>query len=220
MKRKALIMALLFAVVKMEAMADMPRPTYLYHALPYPEWLASKAGMPNGIVLGVLIALGFIILHYIRVRRKSDITFLLFMRKYWASNLTICLLCLLGCLVRYEVVPEVQEVMAMMGGRVDVSVKPGPNESYFQYRERTRRLDNDLCLKCGMKLEHWHDMGSHTGCPKCDDLYRTCKECGKEFNYFFRNAHAVAMRVNGESIAEDPSELCDACIENLDTSGT
>jgi len=205
MKRIALITALLFTVVKMVAMADVPRPTYHYHALPYPEWLATKVGLPNGIVLGVLISLAFIILNYIRVRRKSDCTFLLFMRKHWASNLTICLLCLVGCIVRYVVAPGVQQGMAMMGGRVDISVEPGPNESYFQYRERTRRLENDLCLTCGMKLEHWYDMGRHSGCPKCDKLYGTCKECGNEFKRFNRGWHEYEG-------TKDPNELCDACI--------
>ena len=80
------------------------------------------------------------------------------------------------------------------------------------------------CGSCGTNLGR----GVFSGiCPRCSNHIRVCKECGKEFNYFFRNAHAeamrfrnahaVAMRVNGESIAEDPSELCDACIENLDT---
>ena len=183
MKRKALITALLFAVVKMTAMADMPRPTYHYHALLFHEWLASKAGLPNGLVLWVLFSLAFMVLNYIRVRRKSGSTFLRFVRKQWINNLMICLLCFVGCLVRYVVIPDVQPSAQTLvpaatfggrGGRVDVSVKPNPNESYFQYLERTRRLENDLCLKCGTKMEHWYDMGRHAGCPKCDG----CPKCG------------------------------------------
>lgn len=210
MKIKALITALLLAVVKMVAMADILGPTHHYHALSYPEWLATKAGLPNGVVLGVLISLGLIILNYIRVRRKSDCTFLLFMRKHWASNLTICLLCLVGCIVRYVVAPAVQQGMAMMGGRVDISVEPSPAESYFQYRERSRRLENDLCIKCGTMLEHWYFEGRHSGCPHCDKLYGACKECGKAFKRFNRGRHGISAQEG----TNDPNELCDACIES------
>ncbi len=281
MKSKALITALLFAVVKMTAMADVGRPTYHYHALLFPEWLASKAGLPNGLVRGVLLSLALIILNYIRIRRKSGVTFLPFLRKEWISNIMICLLCLAGCLalkaefpiglvlvmslspvfiilnyvrVRtnsgstfllflrkqwinnlmicllclvgcfvffyFKTVKPGERLAGQFGGRVDVSVKPSPYEAYFQYLERTRRLENDLCLKCGTKMEHWYYMGRHTGCPKCDELYGTCKECGKEFNRFNRSAlEKEFKRFNRSALEEevdsreevDPRELCNEC---------
>ena len=178
MKSKALITALCFAVANMTAMADVPLPKYYYHALLFPEWLASKAGLPNGLVLWLSLSLAFIVLNYIRVQRKSGTTFLRFVRKQWINNLMICLLCFVGCLVRYFFLDGQP---SLTGGRVDVLVKPNPNESYFQYRERARRLENDLCLKCGTKMEHWYDRGrvrtgtsSRVGCPKCD----SCPKCG------------------------------------------
>ena len=67
------------------------------------------------------------------------------------------------------------------GGHIDITVEPKPGESYREYLERTRRLENDLCLACGTKLKHWYFQGRRSGCPKCDDLYRTCTKCGKEF---------------------------------------
>ena len=65
----------------------------------------------------------------------------------------------------------------------------------------------DYCGRCGAKLERWYDRGRHTGCPKCDELYGTCKECGKEFKRFNRGWKAFSLQ------GKDPRGLCNACIE-------
>ena len=215
MKRKTLMMSLLFAAVAMTGMADVPMPKYHYHALPFPEWFAQKAGLPSGLglalCLGMLLSLAFVILHYLKVHRKSNCTFLNFVHKQWPRVFLICPLCWAGYFIFFEILPTV-ELSGVYGGDVSVLVKPDPNESYSQYMERVRRQDNDLCLKCGTKIEHWYWMGRHSGCPKCEKLHEEgiCRVCGKEYKRFVGRNREVAR---GSELG-----VCDNCI-NLERKG-
>ena len=194
------------AFVALCGRADLPRPSYTYHAMWYPTWLIDKLtdGHGHAVMLAISIVVMFTIwvLVHNSLRRQKRLKAVAALVRW-----TIMIVVVSGglCVIWFGK----QQVVTIGGGHLVVLVKPSPNESYSQYRERTRRLENDLCLTCGTKLEHWYYRGRHSGCPKCDKLYGTCKECGKEFKRFNRGWHVYSTQEG----TKDPKELCDACIE-------
>lgn len=176
MKKMGRMIMLFFALAALAANADLVRPVTSYRALTESEWrekLGLRPDYPRSIGMSVfaILALCDVALVVVLTRRR---------RIALAISASVCapLILLPVAFFALEkspskassavVLPLQDEVVERTEFSRTIIVGPKVGEPYDEYTTRVRRMENDLCLKCGNRLKHAYRHGHVTYCDECD----------------------------------------------------
>ena len=205
MKRNIIARPLLIALLAIASLycrADMPRPSYNYHALS-PLGFYTKLWMDMTekefyellpwLFLGLFfVCLTIVVFAFLRKRKPR------------AAKVVLVCMCIIFITFAYDVCAWrswVRHLAAFIGyanvgqelyeRTYDVEVSPVKGESYKEYCKRVYRIKNNLCLKCGGGTYEIYGPPRRRVCSKCDgdrlrvkkipDSSEDCSEDAKMF---------------------------------------
>ena len=169
------ILIALLAIASLYCRADMPRPSYNYHALS-PLGFYTKLWMDMTekefyellpwLFLGLFfVCLTIVVFAFLRKRRPR------------AAKVVLVCMCIIFITFAYGVCAlgwraykddHATAAQILYERTYDVEVSPVKGESYKEYCKRVYRIKNNLCLKCGGGTYEIYGPPRRRVCSKCD----------------------------------------------------